>query len=289
MAAAIVLTLISALAINWAYVREHEAASTLPTLSVRRPLHSLRILAGCRRWLVGFAIETGGFLCFVAALALAPLAIVQSLAAGGLGVLAFLSARMAGQRLLPREAAGVMIAMTGLALLGLSLTAGAKEGDGGSWWLVAVWLAGSSALAVLAMAAGRVVGATAYGAAAGLLFATGDVATEAVVSGGGRLAFAPAMVASYALGTGVLQMGFQRGGALATAGMATLLTNALPIVAGPVVYGEPFPDGPLRVVRIVSFGLIVAGGVLLAREAPRPGAAPAQDTSREVEAETARA
>ena len=91
---AFVLALVSTAMINVAYLREHDAAAALPALSLRRPLHSAHILLADRSWLMGFALESGGFLLYVAALALAPLALVQSIAAGGIGILAFASARM---------------------------------------------------------------------------------------------------------------------------------------------------------------------------------------------------
>jgi hypothetical protein len=60
-------------------------------------------------------------------------------------------------------------------------------------------------------------------------------------------------------------LGFQRGGALQTAGVATLLTNALPIAAGALVFGEPIPSGPAGVARILAFACVVAGAAFLAR------------------------
>jgi hypothetical protein len=43
----------------------------------------------------------------------------------------------------------------------------------------------------------------------------------------------------YVLGTAVLQVGYHSGGALTVAALATLLANALPIVAAATVLGEP--------------------------------------------------
>src|SRR5437763_6232075 len=68
---------------NLAYSREHDAAAALPTLSMRRPLHSLHVLLTDRSWMLGFGLESGGFALYAAALALAPLAVVQSIGAGG--------------------------------------------------------------------------------------------------------------------------------------------------------------------------------------------------------------
>ena len=58
---------------NLAYSREHDAAAALPTLSMRRPLHSLHLLLSDRSWMVGFGMESGGFALYAAALALATL------------------------------------------------------------------------------------------------------------------------------------------------------------------------------------------------------------------------
>jgi hypothetical protein len=269
---AILLTFVSALAINWAWIREHDAASALPPLSVRRPRRSLAMLLRDRGWITGFAAESGGFLCFVGALTLAPLALVQSLAAGGIGILAFLSSRLAGVRLTWRELFGVAVAAVGLAFLGISLAGATGQGDEGVWEGILGWLAASGGLAALAIRVGpRLLGgAAAHGVAAGILFAAGDVVTKAVVTGGGRLLFIPAMILAYSFGTIVLQLGFQKGRALTTAGMTTLLTNSLPIIAGTTLYDEPFPGGELGVLRGIAFAFLVAGGALLARPAPSP-------------------
>jgi len=280
-AVALALTLASACALNWGYLREHGAASKLPPLSVGRPLSSLALLLSSRGWLGGFFWETVGFALYVAALTLAPLALVQAVAAGGIGILALLVARVSGSRLDRRERLGVAVSLGGLALLGISLAGGSEHGGDGSWPLIALWLGASAGAAALAVTTGAGVlrGGAAFGVAAGILFAGGDVSTKVVVSGGDRLVLAPAMLGFYAAGTIVLQMGFQRGGALSTAGIATLGTNAIPIAAATTVFAEPLPDGPLGIVRALSFGAVVAGAVALAPRRPtarpsEPGSAP---------------
>src|SRR4051794_13672567 len=97
-AVALVLALVSTTLTNLAYLREHDAAAELPVLCMRRPLQSARLLLSDRSWLLGFGMETVGFVLYALALALASLALVQSVAAGGIGVLAFVSARVAGRR-----------------------------------------------------------------------------------------------------------------------------------------------------------------------------------------------
>jgi hypothetical protein len=59
-------------------------------------------------------------------------------------------------------------------------------------------------------------------------------------------------------------LGYQKGGALTVAGLATLLTNALPIAAGTIVLGEVVPSGVFGAIRIVAFAAVTLGAILLA-------------------------
>jgi len=278
---ALLLTLVSAVAINWGYLIEHGAASTLPPLSGRRPLHSVRLLLGSRRWLHGFLLETSGFVLYVVALALAPLALVQSVAAGGIGVLALLVARVSRTPLQSRERIGVATAIAGLVLLAISLAGGTAEGHAGTWYAIGLWLAASVGAAAAAMTVGArpLPGGAGFGLAAGILFAAGDVATKEVVSGGNHLVLGPAIVGFYGAGTIVLQSGFQHGRALTTAGIATLATNAIPIVAAMTLFREPLPGGALGVIRVAAFASVVIGAVWLAPKRPN---APSGEPGRRV-------
>jgi hypothetical protein len=89
------------------------------------------------------------------------------------------------------------------------------------------------------------------------------------------------VLACHGLAFVALQLGFQRGGALATAGVSTLLTNALPILAGMLVFHEGLSAGMLGALRVLAFAGVVAGAALLCspaevsekagtRQPPRP-------------------
>jgi hypothetical protein len=265
-AVAIVLAALSTTIISLAYLREHDAAAALPVLSMRRPLQSVRLLLGDRSWLIGFAMETSGFLLYAAALALAALSLVQSIAAGGIGVLAYVSARMGHRRLGGRELSGVILSVLGLLALAVSLVGGSTAGGHGSTAAILVWLGASVGAAVLVLLLGRVMlgVAVAAGVAGGLFFSIGDISTKLVTQGGVRTGFLVTLVLGYLLGTVLLQLGYQAGGALVVAGLATLLTNALPIAAGTIVLDEPVPSGVFGGLRIVAFVAVIVGGVLLA-------------------------
>jgi hypothetical protein len=265
-AIALVLEIAATTLANLAYLREHDAAAALPCLSLRRPLHSLRLLLTNRSWLLGFAMETGGFALYAGALALASLALVQSIGAGGIGVLAYIAARATGRRLSRRELSGVLLSILGLLALAVSLAKSSGAGGNGSTSAILSWLGATAALALVALWVGRMTGriAVAEGIAGGLLFSIGDLSTKVATQGGARFAFVVTLIIGYTLGTSLLQLGYQRGGALTVAGLATLLTNALPIAAGTIVLGEPVPSGVLGALRILAFAAVTAGAILLA-------------------------
>ena len=263
----LVLALASTTLISLAYLRQHGAAADLPKLSFRHPLRSAKLLLTSRAWLLGFAMETCGFILYVAALALAELTLVQSVAAGGVGILAVASARMEHRRLTRREAIGSTLAVGGLVFLAISLIGGAESSSQPALGEIALWLGATAAAAILALAGRHSVlrGGVAYGVAGGLFFAAGDISTKLATAGGAWFLFVFPLIAGYLLGTSLLQIGYQSGAALTVAGIATLLTNALPIAAGTVLLREPLPTGVLGAIRILAFATVTAGAIVLAR------------------------
>jgi hypothetical protein len=247
------LALASAFALNWGWLAQHGAARELPSLSLRRPLRSLRSLFGDRAWLAGFMVGLAGWVLYVAALALAPLSLVQATSAGGVGLLAALAHRR-GDTVDPADWSAVGAAVVGLLLIGVSLAGGTASASRPHPVVLAAWLAVSG---TMLLARG--------GVAAGTLYAAGDVATKAATFGGVWLVLVPVVLAAHGLAFVALQLGFQRGGALQTAGTASLLTNALPIAAGLALFHEHLPGGTLGALRIVGFALVVAAAAVLAR------------------------
>jgi hypothetical protein len=263
---------------NLAYLREHDAAAALPCLSMRRPLHSVHLLLTDRSWLRGFAMESSGFALYAGALALASLALVQSIGAGGIGVLGYVSSRMSGRPLGTRRGIGVVLSIIGLVALAVSLAKSSGAGTNGSDVTILLWLGASGLAAGGALWIGRATGtaAAAQGIAGGVLFSIGDISTKLATEGGTRFAFVITLIIGYTLGTSLLQLGYQRGGALTVAGLATLMTNALPIAAGTIVFHEPVPSGVLGAARILAFAAVTAGAILLATpERERSSGAPA--------------
>ncbi len=256
-AGGLVLALASAAALNWGYYAQHGAAAALPPLSLRHPLRSLGALFGNRRWVAGFWTGIAGWVLYVAALTLAPLSLVQACAAGGLAILAAL----AGVRS-RRERLAVATSVAGLVLLAVSLAGTVTSTGNANLRGAAVWMVVSAVVAAVAASPATAAG---LGTAAGILYSAGDVGTKAAVSGGFHIWFVPALLACHGLAFVALQLAFQRGSALTSAGLATLWTNALPIVAGMAVFGEPLPGGALGVARVSAFVAVVVGAALLTR------------------------
>ncbi len=267
LAAGLLLALVSTAALNYGFYLQHTASGVLPELSLRRPLASLSALFTSGRWLAGFIGGLAGWGLYIVALDLAPISLVQAVSAGGVGLLALL-VQAGGTRLPARDKAAAAVSVTGLLLLGLSLTAGTPHAAAVSWRLPFGWILVSVLAAAVAAWPARAVLRPGAGlaAAAGLLYAAGDVSTKAAVSGiSPVLMFALLLPACHGLAFVCLQLAFQRGTALATAGLSTLLTNLLPILAGLTIFAEHMPGGLPGVLRGAGFAGAVIGAALLAR------------------------
>jgi hypothetical protein len=270
LAAGLFLALGAALALNVGFFVQHGATHTMLALTPRHPVRSVRLLVTNRQWLIGYATGWIGWGLYIAALSLAPLSLVQAVAAGGVGVLAMLAHRL-GTPLVRRERVGAWIAVGGLLLLGASLTIGVPPASNArsASLLIATGLgAGVAALLVgFRTRTGRP--AAALGCAAGILFGVGDLATKGAVSGNGPV-FIVVFGACTALAFVVLQLAFQRGRVLETAGLSTLVNNIIPIAGGLFLFHEALPGGWAGVARLASFASVVAGAVLLARAPEAP-------------------
>ena len=260
-AAGLVLALASAFALNWGWLDQHGAARELPD-ALARPPRSTRCAcsSATARWLVGFLVGLAGWVFYVAALD-ARAAFARAGHLGRRGRLA------RGARTPPRRRdptadwSGAAAAVLGLVLIAVSLAGGATSAT-----RPAPGSARRSGCVVSRGALAALTFTRRAGIASGTLYAAGDVATKAAVFGGAWLGLVPVILAAHGLAFVALQLGFQRGDALETAGTASLLTNALPIAAGLVLFDERLPSGALGTVRLVGFVLVIGAAGLLARD-----------------------
>lgn len=260
------LALVAAVVTNIAYSLEHDAAAELPPLSPSRPIRSARLLLRERRWLTAFGIESAGWLVYVAALRLAPLALVQAVTASGVAVLAFATTRGHPSVLARRERIAVVLALVGLALLGLSLVGTSPVDRHPSAIGAIVWLGACGGAAALLIAEPtRLARAASLGLAAGFLLADGDMSAKLVGYGGWWFVAIAGLIVAYAVGTSVLQYAYQHGDALTGAGTATIVTNTVPIVAAFILFDETLPHGGRAILQCVAFACLVVSAAALGR------------------------
>ena len=272
--AGLLLALLSTTALSYGFYLQHTASGGLPALSLRRPLSSLSTLFTHRRWLAGFATGLSGWALYIVALGFAPLALVQGTSAGGVGLLALFVRNGGGHQNRPERLA-VAVSVGSLALLALSLPAGVGHAPLPGWAAPSAWVLASVVVAAVAAFPGAAAFRPGAGLAlaAGLLYAAGDVATKAAVGGISPVPlFAVLIPACHGLAFAALQGSFQRGTVMATAGVSTLLTNVLPILAGLTIFAEPMPGGAAGVLRGLGFAGAVLGATLLAATGRGSGA-----------------
>ena len=274
------LALASACALDVGFLLQQQAAARAPALSLTQPLASASALLASRRWTLGFSLGLGGWALYFAALTLAPLSLVQTVAASGIGLLVVLVA-CAG-RTLParRERVGAVLATVGLMALAASIGwgRGTTSTAPSSPELVALAALGGAALLLTALAWQR-RSAALGGLAAGLFYGLGDVASKAMLlelphhATPVELASSPllyATAAAHGMGFLVLQRSFQEGAAITSLAPMTAAMTLLPMAAGVLLLGEHLPAGGLaQGLRIAAFAGSVAGAWMLAvRGAP---------------------
>jgi drug/metabolite transporter (DMT)-like permease len=269
----------NATASNLGYLLQHDAAHRLDTWP-RRPPVTTRVMRTVRDpgWLAGYGLTSTAGVMQVAALALAPLSLVQAVLAGGVGVLALVSHFGFERRLSGREWLGALLCCAGLLILVISLREGATSPDEKRTigvTILAVLTIGAAIGLIVAARRGRLMSRSAAGGvAAGLLYGTEAIGVKGLVihigdeglSVGSLLTPLFFMTLGCALGGFiVLQRTFRFGSAVTPVGLMTVTTFTLPIFAGITIFGDRLPSDPFfLVLRLTSFATILLGGVALA-------------------------
>jgi hypothetical protein len=170
----------------------------------------------------------------------------------------------------------VVLALVGLALLGLSITGAEATQKHPPALGIIIWLAACGAgAALLVVVHTHIARAASLGLATGLLFSIGDISAKLIGYGGIWLVALVSLIIGYGIGTSILQSAYQKGDALTAAGTATVVTNAVPIAAGFVLFGETLPHGIRAVAQVMAFACLILSAVALGRpDAPSAAAAP---------------
>src|SRR3954465_4055540 len=103
----ILLALACAVATQLGFLYKHRGANEAPKVDIRHPFQTVRSLSASRWFAIGMGVATGAWLFHVAALAFAPLSVVQAVLSTGVVMLAVLADRLFGFDVGPRQWVGV--------------------------------------------------------------------------------------------------------------------------------------------------------------------------------------
>ena len=266
----ILLALACALATNVGFLYKHRGACSVPPVDFKHPLRSGRNLFSSKAFALGMLIASGAWGFHVAAMAVAPLSLVQSVLAGGVVLLAVMAERILGLKISRRQWFGLSLTALGLILLGLTLpgTHGAH-----SKFSVPGMIGFEAGLIVLGslLIMGPRIGARVehhgymLGAAAGILFAVSDVAIKAIsgeIGAHGMVGLLSPWSAITALASVAAfyasAKGLQDGEAVPVIAITGTAANVGGIIGGVLVFGDPMPASPLTLtIELFAFVLVL--------------------------------
>jgi drug/metabolite transporter (DMT)-like permease len=269
----ILLAFACAIATQLGFLYKHKGACAAPRVDMRHPLRSGRALFASRWFAIGMLIAAGAWAFHVAAMAFAPLSVVQAVLSTGVVILAVLAERIFGFEVGRRQWLGV--AMTALGLLLLVITLPAVHGAHSNYSLAGMLAFEGGMLAIGALLiSGPSIGAPDHhhgvmlGAAAGVLFGVSDVAIKALTGAGGfggvigspwlAVTLFASVAAFYASARGL-----QDGEAVPVIAATSTAANVSTILGGILVFGDPIPHDTVGVcVQAFAFVLVIVAALV---------------------------
>jgi hypothetical protein len=270
----ILLALLCAVVSNLGFFFKHRGACEAHPVDVRHPLRSAKSLFASKWFTLGMVVATSAWVFHVAALALAPMSVVQVVLAGGVVLIAVMADRLFGFEVGRRQWTGLALTGAGLALLAITFPHANSAHSGFSSSAMIAFEAGMFGLGGL-LILGPHAGAPAehhgvmLAAAAGTLFGVSDVAIKALtgLAGDGVLglvspwlgvAVVASVVAFYASARGL-----QDGDAVPVIAITGTAANISCIAGGIIVFGDPLPGDALGiVVQALAFVMVVVASAL---------------------------
>jgi drug/metabolite transporter (DMT)-like permease len=270
----ILLAIFCAFATNVGFLLKHRGACAAPDVSLKHPVASAVGLFRSKWFALGMLVALGAWVFHVAALAMAPLSVVQAVIAGGLVFLTVLAERYFGCSVGTRQWAGVGLTALGLVLLAVTL----PHHGGHSSYSTAGMIAFESAL--LALGTFLVLSkkldshehhGVMLGTAAGILFGVSDVAIKAITTsmgtGGGFAVLVPWLatcIAASVIAFYASARGLQKGEAVPVITLTSAAANVTAISGGILVFGDPMPGDPIGIVlQSFAFVLVIVAAALM--------------------------
>src|SRR2546423_8239769 len=251
------LALLCALLTNLGFLYKHRGANRAPDVDWLHPARSAAGLFRSKWFAIGMGVAVAAWLLHVAAMALAPLSIVQAVISGGLVLLTVLAERFFGFKVGRRQWLGVGFTALGLATLAVTLPgAGGAHSSYSTAGMIAfesgLLVAGCVLVLFPTFGAPREHHGVLLGASAGILFGVSDVALKALTGGVGHEGLA-GIVSPWLL-TAVLASlisffacarGLQKGEPVPVITVTSAAATMTSILGGILGFGDPMPSDPV--------------------------------------------
>jgi drug/metabolite transporter (DMT)-like permease len=286
----ILLALLCAFVANLAFFFKYRGANEVRKVQVMHPLRSTAALYSSKWFTIGMLTACTSWGLHVAALALAPMSVVQVALAAGVVLIAVMAERLFGFQVGRRQWLGLTLTAGGLVLLGMTLPNMHGAHSHFSDAAMISFEAGLFFLGGLLIMGPRMGGRAEHhgmmlGAAAGILFGVSDTAIKALTGITGAHGLM-GLVLSPWLGVAVAASifaffasarGLQDGEAVPVIAVTGTAANIAGIAGGIVVFGDPMAGDPAGVVlEALAFVLVVVAAALMpapVRAAPAAQAA----------------
>jgi hypothetical protein len=273
----ILLALLCAFVANLGFFYKYKGANDVPKVQVLHPLRSARALYSSKWFTLGMITATASWGLHVAALAIAPMSVIQVSLAAGVVFIAIMADRLFGFRVGPRQWVGLTLMAAGLALLGLTLPSmhGAHSSFSPAVMIsFEAVLFGIGGLLIMGPRMGGPVEhhGVMLGAAAGILFGVSDTAIKAltgIVGAHGVLGLLLSPWLAVAVLASVVSFfasarGLQDGDAVPVIAVTGTAANIAGIAGGIIVFGDPVAASPLGVaLQALAFVFVIIASALM--------------------------
>jgi drug/metabolite transporter (DMT)-like permease len=271
----IFLALLCALFSNLGFLYKHRGACAAPDVDWRHPMRSAIALWSSKWFAVGMGVAIFAWFLHVAAMAFAPLSLVQAVLSGGLVFLTVLAERVFGFKVGKRQWVGVGLMAIGLALLVVILPQATSAHSHYSSAGMIAFEAGLLAVSVMLVLSPKLGTPHEHhgvllGLASGLLFGVSDVAIKALTgligTHGAAGLLSPWLltcVAASVIAFFASARGLQTGEAVPVITMTSAGANVSCIAGGIIVFGDPMPGDALGiVVQSLAFVMVIVAAAL---------------------------
>ena len=272
----ILLALACAFVANLGFFFKYRGANSVPRIDLRRPFHSVRSSTP-QVVHAGMIIATASWGLHVAALAMAPMSVIQVSLAAGVVFIAVMADRMFGFKVGRRQWIGLMLTAAGLVTLGLTLPSFHGAHSQFSQAAMISFEAGLFGIGGLLIMGPRMGGPVEHhgvmlAAAAGILFGVSDTSIKALTGITGVHGFmglllspwlAVAVIASI-IAFYASARALQDGDAVPVIAVTGTAANIAGIAGGILVFGDPMAASPLGVVlQACAFVLVIVASALM--------------------------